>query len=154
MGSYQVVKLRDRPTLLKETAEWFDSKWHLSIPLYEESIRASLTTEVGIPQWYVILNKADKIIGGAGVIENDFHDRPDLSPNLCALFVENEHRNQGIAKVLLSEIRKDMKKMGFDTLYLVTDHTSFYERYGWSFLTMVQDEDGIPTRLYQVTTEE
>ncbi|OTP11185.1 hypothetical protein A5844_001319 [Enterococcus sp. 10A9_DIV0425] len=149
-----MVKLRDRPTLLKETAEWFDSKWHLSIPLYEESIRASLTTEVGIPQWYVILNKADKIIGGAGVIENDFHDRPDLSPNLCALFVENEHRNQGIAKVLLSEIRKDMKKMGFDTLYLVTDHTSFYERYGWSFLTMVQDEDGIPTRLYQVTTEE
>ncbi len=33
-----------------------------------------------------------------------------------------------------------MKKYGIDTLYLITDHTSFYERYGWEFLCMVQGE--------------
>ncbi len=27
--------------------------------------------------------------------------------------------------------------MGIPRLYLVTDHTAFYERYGWTFLTMV-----------------
>ena len=34
-------------------------------------------------------------------------------------------------------------------LYLVTDHTGFYERYGWEFLCMVQG-DGEPekTRMY------
>jgi len=38
---------------------------------------------------------------------------------------------------------------GIDTLYLVTDHTSFYGRYGWEFLCMVQG-DGEPgmTRMY------
>ena len=43
----------------------------------------------------------------------------------------------------------DMKTKGLDTLYLVTDHTSFYERYGWEFLCMVQG-DGEPdlTRMY------
>lgn len=35
-----------------------------------------------------------------------------------------------------------MARRGVDTLYLVTDHTSFYERYGWEFLCMVQEEDG------------
>ena len=32
-----VIKLRDRPTLIKETAEWFASKWHLPVAVYEES---------------------------------------------------------------------------------------------------------------------
>lgn len=35
-----VIKLRDRPTLIKETAEWFASKWHLPVAVYEESIQA------------------------------------------------------------------------------------------------------------------
>ena len=31
-----------------------------------------------------------------------------------------------------------MKLKGVDTLYLITDHNNFYERYGWKFLCMVQ----------------
>ena len=34
-------------------------------------------------------------ISGAGVIENDFHDRKDLTPNLCALFVEERKCGRG-----------------------------------------------------------
>ena len=41
---------------------------------------------------------------------------------------------------------------GIDTLYLVTDHTSFYERYGWQFLCTVQTEEPdafpVPIRMY------
>lgn len=36
---------------------------------------------------------------------------------------------------------EDMKKKGVDTFYLVTEHTTFYERYGWEFLGMVKEED-------------
>ena len=31
-------------------------------------------------------------------------------------------------------------RKGIDPLYLITDHTSFYERYGWEYLCMVQGE--------------
>ena len=42
-----------------------------------------------------------------------------------------------------------MKKRGIDTLYLVTDHVSFYERYGWEFLCHVQcDGESHPSRMY------
>ena len=42
-----------------------------------------------------------------------------------------------------------MKLKGVDTLYLITDHNNFYERYGWKVLCMVQG-DGEPnmTRMY------
>ncbi len=84
------------------------------------------------------------------VIANDFHDRPDLTPNVCALFVEKEYRNQGIAKEILSFIRKDMGALGISQLYVATDHTGFYERYEWEYLTTVQDNEGIPVYLYQL----
>jgi predicted acetyltransferase len=43
----------------------------------------------------------------------------------------------------------DMKSNGISPIYLVTDHTGFYEKYGWEFFCMVQG-DGEPdmTRMY------
>lgn len=83
-----------------------------------------------------------------GVIENDFHDRKDLTPNVCAVYTE-EYRCQGVAGSILNFVCKDMKLKGVDTLYLITDHNNFYERYGWKFLCMGQG-DGEPnmTRMY------
>ena len=101
-----------------------------------------------IPGWYVAVEDS-RIIGGLGVIENDFHDRKDLTPNVCAVYTEPDKRCNGIAGALLNYICDDMNAKGLETLYLVTDHTSFYERYGWEFLCMVQG-DGEPdmTRMY------
>lgn len=152
MKGYQLIKLRERPEWKKQTAQWFASKWHLPSAVYEESIDEAISKVQPVPQWYIVLNEEEKIIAGAGIIDNDFHDRPDLTPNLCALFVEKEYRNQGIAQEILSLARKDMKNMGIERLYLVTDHTDFYERYEWEFLSMVQDNEGIPVRMYQINT--
>ena len=102
-------------------------------------------TEYG---WYLCLN-GNQIVGGLGVIENDFHNRKDLTPNVCAVFTDEKYRGQGIAGVLLNMVVDDMKSKGISPIYLVTDHIGFYEKYGWEFLCMVQD-DGEPgmTRMY------
>ncbi len=83
------------------------------------------------------------------MIENDFHNRKDLAPNVCAVYTEEEYRGKGIAGNLLNMVVADMKNKGITPVYLVTDHTGFYERYGWEFLCMVQG-DGEPemTRMY------
>ena len=83
------------------------------------------------------------------MIENDFHDRKDLTPNVCAVYTDKEYRCQGIAGQLLYIVVKDMKSKGITPIYLITDHTSFYERYGWEFLCMVQgDNEPDMTRMY------
>ena len=93
-----------------------------------------------------------RLLAGAGVIANDFHDRKDLTPNLCALFVGPPWRGRGTAGRLLDFIRRDLGAMGIPRLYLVTDHTAFYERYGWTFLTMVTGDDHLPERMYTAPT--
>lgn len=42
---------------------------------------------------------------------------------------------------------------GMETLYLLTDHTGFYERYGWSYLCPVTgDGETQPSRMYVKST--
>lgn len=143
-----LVKLRAHGELAERAAVWFHDKWNIPLAAYRESIAECLENKNSVPQWYLALHDG-KIVGGMGVIANDFHDRPDLTPNVCAVYVEKEYRNRGIAGELLQFVCDDMAAFGICTLYLVTDHTSFYERYGWHFLCMVkpQGEDGL-TRMY------
>ena len=147
MTKYQYVTLREMPELKIFAAEWFHNKWGVPTEAYLECMDEYLhnETEYG---WYLCLDR-NQIIGGLGVIENDFHDRKDLAPNVCAVFTEDKYRCQGIAGNLLNMVVDDMKAKGVSPIYLVTDHIGFYEKYGWEFLCMVQG-DGEPdmTRMY------
>ena len=147
MKNYVYTALRDRPELIDRAAAWFHEKWHVPAEAYLECMTADLNqeTEYG---WDLCLD-GEQIIGGLGIIENDFHDRKDLSPNVCAVYTEKAFRNQGIAGRLLNMAVDDMRAKGITPLYLVTDHTGFYERYGWEFFCMVHG-DGEPglTRMY------
>ena len=78
----EIVKLRDQEHMAGEAAAWFHSKWGIPKEAYEESMAECLLNKGAVPQWYLVMEN-DVIIGGAGIIENDFHDRKDLSPNLC-----------------------------------------------------------------------
>ncbi len=146
--SYQMIRLIDRPQLKESAARWFHEKWGIPLEAYLESMEEGLTGKKAVPQWYLALEE-ERIIGGLGVIENDFHDRKDLAPNVCAVYTEEDRRGNGVAGELLRFVCEDMKRQGIGILYLVTDHTGFYERYGWEFLCMVQG-DGEPdmTRMY------
>ena len=146
MYTFQYINLRERPELKNKAAQWFHEKWGVPAEAYLECMEDYLSgnTENG---WYLCLD-GEKIVGGMGVIENDFHERKDLSPNVCAVYTESDYRKQGIAGKLLDMTVEDMRSKGITPLYLVTDHTGFYERYGWEFLCMVQGSDPEPTRMY------
>ena len=118
---------------------------------YLASIDESILGAAAVPQWYIAVD-GGRIIAGVGVIANDFHDRKDLAPNVCALYVEPDLRRRGIAGLLLAHIGKDMAAKGINTLYLITEHTSFYERYGWEYLCMVKGDDGEQMRMYKKDT--
>lgn len=143
----EILKIKDHRELSERAALWFHEKWHIPLSAYEESIAQCIENTSPVPQWYVVTD-GDKIIAGLGVIENDFHSRRDLTPNVCAVYVEEAYRSRGIAGEMLRFACNDMSKMGIDTLYLLTDHTSFYERYGWEFYCTVQDSSGEPSRMY------
>ena len=146
-NTLRFVTLREEPALEERAAAWFHSKWGVPTEAYlacrEEYLSGE--TEYG---WYLCLD-GERIVGGLGVIENDFHDRKDLAPNVCAVYTEEAYRKRGIAGRLLNLVVDDQRAHGVTPLYLLTDHTGFYERYGWEFFCLAQgDGEEQPARLY------
>ena len=144
---FAFITLRDNPALKGTAAEWFHRKWGIPKEAYLECMDSYLNNETEYG-WYLCMD-GSKIVGGMGVIDNDFHDRKYLSPNVCAVYTEEEYRGKGIAGHLLNMTVNDLKAKGITPVYLITDYIGFYERYGWQFLCMVQG-DGEPdmTRMY------
>ena len=146
-NTLRFITLREEPARMERAAEWFHSKWGVPTEAYLACMEEYLSgaTEYG---WYLCLD-GEKIVGGMGVIENDFHDRKDLAPNVCAVYTEEAYRKRGIAGRLLNLVVDDQRAHGVTPLYLLTDHTGFYERYGWEFFCLAQgDGEEQPARLY------
>ena len=54
-----------------------------------------------------------------------------------------------LGMTLLGLACRDMAQLGDPTLYLLTDHTAFYERYGWEYLCPVRgDGEEQDSRMY------
>jgi len=149
---YEYIDLRLNPEWKGRSAKWFSSKWHVDEEAYLAEMDKYIS-HINDYGWYICV-KDNHIIGGVGVITNDFHERKDLYPNVCALYVEEEYRGKRIAKDLLQIVIDDAKKYNINKLYLLTDHDCFYEQYGWQFYCMTKnDYEDYSSRLYVYNVE-
>jgi len=149
---YKIISIRNYPSYAERAIDWFASKWSIDRKEYEKSIYDCINNNNSLPQWYLAINENDEIIGGCGLIQNDFVDRTDLFPYLCALYVEEKARGNALGSKLLEYVRIDAGKLGFDKVYLCTDHTSYYEKYGWKYITMGHHPWGDTSRIYEAPT--
>ena len=73
MAELQYITLREQPERMYAAAQWFHSKWGVPTEAYLECMEACLKQETELG-WFLCLD-GSQIVGGLGVIENDFHDR-------------------------------------------------------------------------------
>jgi len=76
---------------LERASDYFSSRWNIDKKLYLDRMNDSVSTDESVPRWYLML-RGDNIIGGFGLIDNDFMVRTDLRPWLCALYIEPAER--------------------------------------------------------------
>ena len=147
MNPYRYITLTEVPSLKGKAAAWFHEKWGVPEEAYLSCMEDCLNGRTPY-DWYLCLD-GEQIVAGLGVIENDYHDRKDLAPNVCAVYTEPAHRGKGIAGGLLGLAVSGMRKRGIAPLYLLTEHIGFYEKYGWEFLCTAQgDGEAEPSRVY------
>ena len=93
--------------------------------------------------------KDDEIIGSYGLIVNDFNSRGDLWPWLAALYVNESERGAALGARLLVHGVNEAGKLGFKSVYLITDHVGYYEKYGWHYIADGYGLDGEASRIYK-----
>lgn len=65
---YHIVRISKHSSLKDKAAQWFHDKWGIPKSAYLESMEEAIRRENAYPEWYVAIDKNDRIIGGLGVI--------------------------------------------------------------------------------------
>lgn len=149
----RILSVRDNPEYLGRAIDYFSTKWPVPRVVYQDCISNSMNTESPLPQWYLLADGSETIIGCYGLVMNDFNSRQDLWPWLCALFVDEAFRGHAFGAKMLEHGRRETKRIGFGKLYLSTDHIGYYEKYGWHYIGDAYDVSGQPSRIYAARNE-
>ena len=56
-------KIREHKEYIQDAASWFQAKWDIPQEEYLKSMNESLLKETSIPQWYIMLENDNSIIG-------------------------------------------------------------------------------------------
>jgi N-acetylglutamate synthase-like GNAT family acetyltransferase len=145
----KVISIREIPDYKDQAIKYFQNKWQSVWPIiYEDCINHSLTTLNPLPQWY-LLEKEGMIIGCAGLITNDFISRMDLYPWVCAIYIDERHRGHNYGSLLIDKAKTDVKRAGFEHLYLCTDHIGYYEKQGFEYIGQGYHPWREESRIYQ-----
>ena len=81
-----------------------------------------------------------KCVGTVSIVQNDLKCR-NYTPWLAALYVDKSFRGNGIAKKLIESVKNIVKDLGYNELYLRTEHASgYYKKLGWQFIESCDDD--------------
>ena len=90
-------------------------------------------------------------VGTVAIVQNDLHCR-DYTPWLASLYVDEPHRGKKIAQQLIERVKEIVREMGYDELYLRTEHVSnYYRRLGWQFVETCDDDYGLKPDVFKFT---
>jgi len=129
---HKIVSIRDNPEYLDMGIKYFTRSWGYE-KIYKDAIPSCINTTSTLPRFYLLMS-GDVVIGCYGLITNDFVSRMDLWPYLCALYVDESERGNKLGSVMLEHAKSEAGKLGFNRLYLCTDHIGYYEKYGYEYI--------------------
>ena len=147
----EIISVRQESANVAEIIAYFQAQWATpeTMVLYTDAISHTRSTSAPLPQWYV-LKEGETIIGGIALVTNDFISRMDLWPWLAALHIEEAYRGKGYARLLVDHAKQEARALGFEQLYLSTDHQTFYEKLGFTYLGIGYHPWGESSRIYQI----
>lgn len=149
VSSKKIISIRENPDYMERAIRYFQKSWDSVLPeIYDDSISHSINARDSLPQWYLLENEGN-IIGCAGLITNDFISRGDLYPWICALYIEEAHRGNAYASLLMEKAKADTRNAGFEFVYLSTSLVGFYEKYGFQYIGDGYHPWGEKSRIYE-----
>lgn len=141
-----VVDLRERPEFASIIADrvwraWWEPKGS-ALAFVEKLVQQRLDCKP-IPIALVAHDRGT-FLGTASVLASDLDERPQYTPWVADVWVEPEHRSNGIGAALVRAAADKAHTLGFDPAYLCAlplKH-GFYERLGWRLVEAGVTEAG------------
>ena len=102
----------------------------------------------------LVAHDGEAFLGTASVIASDLAERPQLTPWVAAVWVEEKARGHGIGAALVERATQDCFALAFDRAYLCARPRmfGFYQRLGWSLLERQVGQQGLDVFFREANT--
>ncbi|MBQ6065877.1 MAG: GNAT family N-acetyltransferase [Clostridia bacterium] len=108
---------------------------------------------VGKSSRVLLLTEGDELISYCTYAEKDDIQPTELTPWIGFVYTFPARRGHRYAGLLFAEVGRLARAEDVNKVYLSTNHVGLYEKYGFTYHTMMTDLDGNPSRVYAKRTD-
>lgn len=134
-------------------AHWLEqirkSDWGAGQYLYELLSENRFRDMVGEKSKVLMLVDEDELISFCTYAEKDDIQPTALTPWVGFVYTFPQYRGHRYAGKLFREIERLAKAGNVQDVFISTNHTGLYEKYGCEFYQMMNDIHGEPSRVYK-----
>ena len=147
----KIYTIRERPDLIPAMLESLEAHWNACMPWIEKHMKAVLETEGPIPDAYIAVEDG-KIVGGYTLAIKELLYSKERGLWIATLYMDPAYRGKHLSPVLIEHAPRRGGALGYDKIYLASEHVNYYEKYG--FYTIGPDACawGEPTQMFENTT--
>ena len=125
------------------------SDWGAGQFLYQLLSENKFKDAVGEKSKVLMLTDGDELISFCSYAEKDDIQPTELTPWIGFVYTFPEYRGHRYVGKLFLEIEKLAKAENVHDIFISTNHTGLYEKYGCEFYQTMNDMDGESSRVYK-----
>ena len=125
------------------------SDWSAGQYLYELLKLKHFKSVLGETSKVLLLVNDDELISFCTYTEIDDIQPTNLTPWMGFVYTFPKHRGHRYVGILFQEVERLAKANAVHDLYISTDTTGLYEKYGCTFYQMMNDINEEPSRVYR-----
>jgi GNAT superfamily N-acetyltransferase len=135
---FTISDLRRRPQFFDIVADRIWQAWWQPNGFPRDYIATRLTENMAdtpIPL-ALVAHEDERFLGTSSVIASDLEERPQLTPWVAAVWVEEDARKHGVGAALVNRAAGDCFALGEKRVYLCARArmAGFYQRLGWTMI--------------------
>lgn len=128
------ANLQDKTDLLRTVADRIWNAWSKNRGLSLEEVIQKLEGIIASDNEFTLVAHArEKFVGTVSVIRSDLAERPNVTPWIAAVWVDQEYRKHRMGSALVNTAEQHSRERGEHALYLccAPELRPFYSGLGW-----------------------
>ena len=147
-----IIEFFDSPAKEHWLSEIKKSGWAAGDLLYDMLCKGTAKEVLGESTKIFLLTDGDKLISFCTLSETDDIRPTELTPWIGFVFTFPEYRGHHMAQLLTGTVEFRAYESGYDRVYISTDHTGLYEKYGYELYGSGKTVTGEESRIYTKKT--
>ncbi len=147
----KLYSIREHPEYIPAMLESLENHWPTCMPWIKKHMEKVLRTRGPLPAAYLAV-EGERVVGGYTLAIQEILGRGKKGLWIPTLYVDPAFRGRHLSPRLLDHARRQGWELGFARIYLASEHSNYYEKFGFHTIGPNGEDWGDPTQLFENTT--